>query len=101
TGSNSQLLAERRNEGRGGIVAAGERHVGHALALIQQRQGVQQTQALIPGAKADAGLAQEYPRQGLFRYTQLPAPLLQADAMLGALIELLAGRLQPGIARPR
>ena len=62
--------------------------------------GVQQAQALVPGAKADPGFAQEYPRQGLFRYPQLLAPLSQADTVLGILVQLLAGGLKPGIARP-
>lgn len=33
----TDLLTECRNEGRHALVAAGQRHVGHAIATLQQR----------------------------------------------------------------
>src|SRR5690606_40656527 len=89
-GRGAELLAKRRDEGRQRFVAAAQRHIGDPLATLQRRQCTEQPQALPPGAEGQAGFAQEQPAQGAFRDAQRLAPVGQALAGVGVVLQAYA-----------
>jgi hypothetical protein len=96
----ARTAGEGRNEGRGRVIAADQRHLGHALQLLQLRQGRQQACALAPLAKAHLGLSLEPAAQRALGHAQFLAPLRQLQRGIGYVQQVAAPGTQTFVLRP-